>query len=529
MNEPKPMQVRRKEAKPSRIKLWLGLSFVVILCVIAAAALVVFTQKRLVTVARPAGKNVVIRVPAGGDLQQAINSAQSGDTIELQAGASYIGAFTLPYKNGNEFITIQSSGAGRLPEGKRVEAADAPNMAKILSSGKAAPAISTAARAHHYRFIGIEFAPSNADIIYNLVDLGSDAEKLADVPHHLEIDRSYLHPFARGGKVRRAVALNSADTIIKNSYLQGFAFPGEETQAIAGWNGTKNIQILNNKLEGGAENIMFGGADPKSADLIPSDILIQGNWIYKPIEWRGNAVLKTLFELKNAKRVQLIGNVLENAPDGETMRLTVRNQDGTAPFCTIEDITIKNNVFMRATNGTQVLGKDDINPSQVMKRVKIVNNLFLDTETYFVRVAGSEDVEIAHNTIFHKGNAVIVYGEAARFTMRDNIFPYNEYGFAGDGSGVGARALAKYFPGGNFRNNAVVNNNDLSGVAFTLPGGSFEVQGFNNVGFTNMSGRNFRLAPNSRLKGKASDSTDVGCNIDELFSAIPKDLQARIQ
>ena len=83
---------------------------------------------------------------------------------------------------------------------------------------------------------------------------GSDAEKLADVPHHLEIDRSYLHPFARGGKVRRAVALNSADTIIKNSYLQGFAFPGEETQAIAGWNGTKR-RADNDRDRGALETV----------------------------------------------------------------------------------------------------------------------------------------------------------------------------------------------------------------------------------------------------------------------------------
>jgi hypothetical protein len=529
MSEPHHMQIRRKEKKPSRIKLWLGLSFGVVACVALAMVIVVYAQKRLVSVTRPAGKNVTIRVSAGGDLQQAINIAQPGDTIELQAGASYVGAFTLPYKNSAEFITIQSSGASRLAEGKRVEATDAPNMAKILSSGRAGPAMTASVRAHHFRFVGIEFAPSNADIIYNLIDLGSDAEKLADVPHHLEFDRCYLHPFAGGGKTRRGIALNSADTIVKNSYVQGFAFPSEETQAIAGWSGTKNIQILNNKLEGGAENIMFGGADPKSADLVPSNILIQGNWVYKPMEWHGSAVIKALFELKDAKNVQVIGNVFENSPEGETMRLTVRNQDGSAPFCTIEDVTIRDNVFMRGTNGTQILGKDDLNPSGTMKRVKIINNLFLDTETYFLRIAGGEDIEIAHNTAFQKGSAIIAYGIGTRFIIRDNIFPYNEYGFAGDGSGVGAKALAKYFPGGNFRGNAVVNTNGLSGVEFTLPGGSFEVQGFNSVGFTNMSGKNFRLTPGSRLKSKATDGTDIGCNIDELFSALPKDLQARIQ
>lgn len=527
--QPRQLQVRRKEKKPSKLKARLFLVLGIFACLCVVAGIVVYAQKRPI-VTRPTGKNVVIKVSAGADLQQAINIAQPGDTIELQAGASYTGAFTLPYKNGNEFVTIRSSAADRLPEGKRVEATDAAKMAKILSSGRAAPAITAEPRAHHYRFTGIEFAPSNADIIYNLIDFGSDAEKLADVPHHLEIDRSYLHPFAKGGKVRRGLALNSADTVIKNSYFQGFAFPGEETQAICGWSGTKNIQIVNNKLEGGAENVMFGGSDPRSADMTPSDIEIRGNWMYKPPEWKGAVTTKTLFELKNAKRVQVTGNLMENAPEGEMMRITVRNQDGSAPYSTIEDVTIRNNVFMHSVNGTQILGRDDINPSQRLKRVRVVNNLFIDTETYFLRIADGEDVEFSHNTVFHGGNAIIAYGTPpTRFVFRDNIFPYNEYGFFGDGAGVGARGLARYLQSATFRNNAIVNNNDLSGVAFTMPGGNFEIRGFGGVGFVNYGGKNFRLSPGSRLKGKATDAGDVGCNIDELLSALPRDLHTRIQ
>ncbi len=524
--EQKKMHVRRKEKKPSRTRLWLVLTFSAIVCLGLAAVIVVYAQKR---VTRPDGKNVTIRVPSGGDLQQAINIAQPGDIIELQAGASYTGAIVLPYKPGNEFITIQSSAANRLPEGKRVEESDAPVMAKILSSGRAAPAVSTAPRAHHYRFVGIEFAPANADIIYNLIDLGSDVERLADVPHHLEIDRSYLHPF-RAGKVRRGLALNSADTVIKNSYFQGFAFSQEETQAICGWTGTRNVQIINNKLEGGAENIMFGGADPASADLVPSDIEIRGNWMYKPPEWQGQVTSKALLEIKNGKRIQVVGNLMENSPEGETMRLTVRNQNGGAPFSTVEDIVIKNNVFLNTLNGTQLLGRDDINQSQRMRRIKIVNNLFLNNESYFIRLADGEDIEIAHNTVTQRGNAMTAYGSpATRFILRDNIFAYNEYGFFGDGIGVGPQAIARYTPGGIIRNNAIVNNNDLDSGGFVIPNGNFEIKGFEKVGFVSYAGKNFRLAPNSRLKGKATDATDVGCNMDELLSVLPRDLQARIR
>ncbi|HEX8887610.1 MAG TPA: hypothetical protein VF779_00430, partial [Pyrinomonadaceae bacterium] len=52
-----------------------------------------------------------ITVPAGGDFQAALNSAQPGDTIVLQAGASYTGPFTLPKKDASavDYITIRTS------------------------------------------------------------------------------------------------------------------------------------------------------------------------------------------------------------------------------------------------------------------------------------------------------------------------------------------------------------------------------------------------------------------------------------
>src|SRR5688500_9441164 len=53
-------------------------------------------------------------VPGGGDLQAAINSAVSGDTIVLTAGATYGGPFWLHKKTGEAYITIQSSRAAEM-------------------------------------------------------------------------------------------------------------------------------------------------------------------------------------------------------------------------------------------------------------------------------------------------------------------------------------------------------------------------------------------------------------------------------
>src|SRR6185503_19656324 len=63
----------------------------------------------------PATSGATINVPAGGNFQSALNSAQPGDTVVLQAGAQYAGNFTLPAKTGSGWIVIRTSGMEGIP------------------------------------------------------------------------------------------------------------------------------------------------------------------------------------------------------------------------------------------------------------------------------------------------------------------------------------------------------------------------------------------------------------------------------
>src|SRR5436190_399057 len=74
------------------------------------------------------GANRIIKVPAGGNLQAALDRATSGDIVELQAGASYSGTITLPNKPLTDFVTIRSSATAALPAGKRVAPAQKASM-----------------------------------------------------------------------------------------------------------------------------------------------------------------------------------------------------------------------------------------------------------------------------------------------------------------------------------------------------------------------------------------------------------------
>jgi len=60
--------------------------------------------------------NSTIRVPAGGDLQDALNRARPGDTILLQRGATYVGNFVLPARDeGGRVITLRTTGDAGFP------------------------------------------------------------------------------------------------------------------------------------------------------------------------------------------------------------------------------------------------------------------------------------------------------------------------------------------------------------------------------------------------------------------------------
>ena len=187
------------------------------------------------TYSAPTGHTLA--VDTGGDFQTAINNAALGDTIVLQAGATFTGAFTLPNKTtGSGWIYIRSSAYTSLPApGTRVSIADAANMATIAVGANTGAAIQTSAGAHHYRFVGIEFKPVANAFVYNLVNVGNGETSLANLPHDITFDRCYIHGDpAKGG--RRGVAMNGARIAVIDSHVSDFKEVGADTQALWTYN-----------------------------------------------------------------------------------------------------------------------------------------------------------------------------------------------------------------------------------------------------------------------------------------------------
>jgi hypothetical protein len=485
---------------------------------------------------RPTGRTIQVSGGEAGqrEFQAALNSANPGDTIALEAGAEFVGNFTLPAKAAaaKNWITIRTStpDAKLPPAGVRVSPADSRAMPKLVSPN-ADPVIKTAPAAHHFRFIGVEFqvAPGvtqNFGLI--LLGDGGGAQNSTDkVPHDLIIDRCYIHG-NQTGNLRRGIGLNSARTAVIDSYISDCREFGADSQAICGWNGPGPFKIVNNYLEGAGENFMLGGADPSIKNLVTEDVEFRGNYCSKPLSWKvGHPTfagkrwsVKNLFELKNARRVLIEGNLFEHswldAQVGFAILFTPRNQEGGAPWATVEDVTFTNNVVRHAAGGINIMGRDDNHPSQQTRRITINNNLFEDLggpkwggNGRFLQITETDRVTLNHNTIIHTGNIITAYGKpSTNFIFTNNLMRNNDYGVMGDGASTGNATLEQYFPACVFKKNVIA-----GGRSSAYPSDNFFPASIDEAKFADRAGGNFSLNASSPYKNAGTDGKSIGCDV----------------
>jgi len=321
-------------------------------------------------------------VKEGDNLQDALNDAKCGDTLKLQAGATFGGFYRFPQKSCDDshWIIVRTSASDDTlpPEGTRITPCYAgvsslpgrpdfhcPSprnvMAKIELDVKAeAGPIDFMDGANHYRFIGLEITRGMPKLhLRNLVRL-KEPEFAA---HHLVFDRVWVHGTAQE-ETKGGVHLSGTTYVaIVDSYFSDFhciAAKGTctDAQAINGGTGEAPggpYKIENNFLEASGQSVMFGGGPGTTT---PADIEIRRNHLFKPLIWKpdepgfvgaytGNPfIVKNSFELKNAQRVLFEGNVLENSwggfsQTGFSVVLAPGNQGGHCPLCRVTDVTIR--------------------------------------------------------------------------------------------------------------------------------------------------------------------------------------------
>lgn len=434
----------------------------------------------------------VREVKAGDNLQSAIDDAKCGETLKLEAGATFSGKFKLAKKSCDDahWIIIRSSAPDNLlpPEGTRITpcyagVASLPGrpdyhcrsaknvMAKIVfdAPGDNGPIV-VSSGANHYRLMGLEITRAKPEAHLRHLIATNDP---ADTADHLIFDRIWLHGTATD-ETKDGLHLSGITyAAIVDSYvsdLHCIAGKGTCTDAQTVNGGTGDppggpYKIVNNFLEASGENIMFGGGPGSTT---PSDIEIRHNHLFKPLIWMMEQpgfvasytgkpfIVKNHFELKNAQRVLFEGNLLENCWGGFTQTgfsilLTPGNQGGKCPLCRVGDVTIRYNKIIHVASGIQLataLPKQKT-PSSGGSHYSIHDLVFddIDGTTYkgfgaFTTVVSNDppisNVKIDHVTAFPTGPLLSIINRKDKlkdFTFTNNLLAAGKRQIAGAGGG----------------------------------------------------------------------------------------------
>lgn len=514
-------------------------------------------------------------VCAGGcdynNFQNALNSIPNvggdvnGEIIRLAAGQTFSGNFTLPALTmapGKWIVVRTDTADSSLPaEGVRISPSYSPVLAKILAPGNSR-ALQTSSQSNHFWFMGLEIGVAS-NVTFNdgaIVAVGNGEKQVALLPSYIVLDRCYIHGNPTG-EFKRGLEANGTFVAAINSYFENFQSNTQgssfDSQAIGTWSTTGPLKIENNFLEGSGENILLGGAKSQlPAPIVPSDIEVRFNHFFKRLSWYSKSssyqaptrIVKNILEFKNAQRVLLEGNILENswgqAQVGFAIVITPRGQAGAMPWATVADVTIRYNIIRRSGAGIEIAGGDNTGPSDTSQRISIRDNFFDDITAntwsgpgYFFQILGAipptpHDLEVVHNTGF-QSDQIIAFGSAPKnkitgFVYSNNIQPFNRYGvFSGGGAGEGSVALQ------NMCTNPIFEGNVMEApfspqTPSKYPIGNYFPANWQAVQFVDFTGGDFHLASASPYKGQATDAAarqalspplngDIGADMDAVI------------
>lgn len=549
----------------------------------------------------PAPGNL-INVPAGANFQTVLNSANCGDTIQLQAGATFTGSFTLPAKNcdDNNWIVIRTSAsdASLPPEGTRINpcyagvaslpgrpafsCSNAGVMVRIIATKGTSP-FTLAAGANHFRLgPGLEITrPVGTGIAYGMI---AKQDTPAD---HIIVDRDWIHGTAQDETLRGIFLGGVVYAAVVDSYFNDFhcaAIIGacSDAQAIAGGTGTQpqgTWKIENNFLEASTENVLFGGA---GGTTVPTDITVRHNHMFKPLIWMPGQpgftgvpnpnpaqctnyhqpgycpfVVKNLFELKNAQRVLIEGNILENtwagfSQPGIAMLFQALNQTGSNnPNTTVADVTVRYNRIAHAASGITeaiVCLSCSVNP-KFAGRFSVHDDVFDDLNPFYglgqvtintgkpfqiaqcTNCATIQSVAIDHVTVLMAAPKIfMVLGDMPTAPIQNvkvtnsivSSLPGTVVTATGNGGSCAFAGTSNLMRLRNCLAGPQITANALIGANGTWPAGNYfppDASAVQFANYNNGNGGDYHLLPSSPYKNAGSDGADVGANVDAVNQA----------
>jgi hypothetical protein len=491
----------------------------------------IYSQGAAFTMASVTTDPRTVRVPAGADLQAALNAAAPGTTLVLDAGARYVGNFQLPSQSSTGDAIVLTSSANVPPSGERVNAALA-NALAIIETPNDDPAIDATTGAHNYRFVGLTFK-AGSTIANDIVRLGIGTETDTTLyPSGFVFDRVIIRGDPAGG-AKRGILANAHDVTLINSDIRDIFRTGQDTTTFGCFNCGKGYTVRNNYLEAGSEVVIFGGA-ASVARTVAENIVVENNVLTRPLSWKDEPIVnhqvKNLFELKEGLHVVVRGNVMFNnwraSQPGTAIVLTPRDE---GKF--LQDVLFENNVVYNSGSMIGLSGKDNHYYTPFFSNeLTFRNNLFIISSAAYggdgrlvLFTAAPNGITFDHNTVISDGGSLVAAydstymdasggmvtgGAVENLTFTNNVVPNGEYGFIANGSMNGAGFV--YFPG------VILTSNVIAGyTGWRYPPGNFyptlaEFQGL----FLNYAAADYRPSATMPV---GTDGTPMGAN----FASLP--------
>lgn len=428
------------------------------------------------------------------EFQNALLKAPEGSTIALRVGTVY-GSTIVGSPGTTRKLTVTSQGwvwpdsiAAVMPR-----KADWAKMAVIKGDdrqGYGLWALSSGLTIKGVVFMAMD--PAGQGEMLRLGDATDPV--LAHVPHNIAVLQS---PFlgstagetATGTSLygqKRAIALNSADTLVDQIWCQDIFIAGQDSQCIAIFSTPGNITVRRSFLSAAAEPMIVGGVPPAGPDFLPNNITVEDNIFYHPLKWKGRtpaAVVKNLFELKIGTNIIVRRNLMVNhwpqAQPGYPVVATLAS-NGACSYCRMGPVLFENNVVYNVSAGMNITGYQYTYApgSGQFTQLTVRNNLFVINSAVWGGngrpVVLSNEMTKAtfdHNTFIHTGNAFISAdfgskwpyqtppltaaikgGSMTGIVYTNNLTYYGSYGIFTSAGSNGVN-LTQYFPdlvlGGN--------------------------------------------------------------------------------
>lgn len=361
----------------------------------------------------------VVVVPAGGDLQAALNA---GGPIELELTAGYAGQYRMPVPgtrltgHGNNHISADGAPVFDIPPGAR-----------------------------DVRLTGVELDVDRSEIVV-LVGRNTTDQTPENMPRDVILTELNIH----GHRGKRGIEFNASGQVLGCHVSDLYDPERIENQALWIANTVGGVRVEDCHLEGASQSLMIGGDTDRMPGGPVRGVIIRNCFFTKPIDtWRPIGIpVKTLLELKDGVEVIVEGCTLTNcwraAQDGYAIVLTPRR--GGIVEAKLRNLTVSNVGAI-----ANITGFDDPFPDLQRTRVTFEGGTYatnckeLGGRGCFALITnGPQEVRILNLQCENDGSAFILIGDGDPIELlevRGCTFRYGTYGIFINGHPDGDNSL----------------------------------------------------------------------------------------